>query len=159
MSSFDKVVKGACKPKAAPPKSKVCLTAQPSLARVLVTDSEPQCPPSTWTPSSLLLIPKTAQYTTCVRPLRRNLRNQTRLSVSTTEIASIYPTLTGTLTYHPEFHQVVFKALLTLHTIVRNGATDNILAYLSNGDILKLRNVSAPNWEGAPLLLRSPALR
>jgi hypothetical protein len=40
--------------------------------------------------------------------------------------------------------------LLTLHTIIRNGATDNILAYLSSGDVLKLKNVSAPNWEGVP---------
>ena len=42
--------------------------------------------------------------------------------------------------------------MLTLHTIIRNGSTDNILAYLSNGDVLKLRNVAAPNWEGAPFL-------
>ena len=45
--------------------------------------------------------------------------------------------------------QVVFKALLTLHTIIRNGATDNILAYLSNGDVLRLKNVAALHWEGA----------
>ena len=63
------------------------------------------------------------------------------------------------LTFHPSHHQVVFKALLTLHTIIRNGSTDNILAYLSNGDILRLKNVSAPNWEGAPLQkLRSPGV-
>ena len=43
MSSFDKVVKAACKPKAAPPKPKVCLTAQSSLAQVLATESEPHC--------------------------------------------------------------------------------------------------------------------
>lgn len=44
--------------------------------------------------------------------------------------------------------QVVFKALIVLHTMIRNGATDNILAHLSQGDVLKLRNVSGGNWEG-----------
>jgi hypothetical protein len=38
--------------------------------------------------------------------------------------------------------------LLTLHKIIRDGATDNILAYLSSGDVLRLKNVAAPNWEG-----------
>lgn len=33
--------------------------------------------------------------------------------------------------------------------MIRNGATDNILGYLSTADVLKLRNVSAGNWEGA----------
>jgi hypothetical protein len=46
--------------------------------------------------------------------------------------------------------QVVFKALLTFHTLIRNGSTNNILAYLSNGNVLKLNSVSTPNWEGAP---------
>jgi hypothetical protein len=49
--------------------------------------------------------------------------------------------------------QVVFKALLTLHTLIRNGATDNILAYLCNGDVLRLKNVSTPNWEGTTIIL------
>lgn len=44
--------------------------------------------------------------------------------------------------------QVVFKALIVLHTMIRNGATDNVLAYLSSSDVLRLRNVSAGNWEG-----------
>ena len=64
------------------------------------------------------------------------------------------------LTSHLLLRQVVFKALLTLHTIIRNGSTDNILAYLSNGDVLRLKNVSAPNWEGAPFrILRSPDVK
>lgn len=46
--------------------------------------------------------------------------------------------------------QIVFKALIVLHTMIRNGATDNILAYLSSSDVLKLRNVSSGNWEGEP---------
>lgn len=78
MSSFDKVVKGACKPKAAVPKSKVCLSVQPSLARVL-TDCVPRCLSSTWTPSSPPPGPKMAQCTTCVRPLRQKSRNPMRL--------------------------------------------------------------------------------
>lgn len=32
--------------------------------------------------------------------------------------------------------------------MIRNGATDNILSHLSSSEILRLRNVSAGNWEG-----------
>ena len=42
----------------------------------------------------------------------------------------------------------MFKALIVLHTMIRNGATDNILQYLSSSDVLKLRNVSSGSWEG-----------
>jgi len=45
--------------------------------------------------------------------------------------------------------QVVFKALIVLHTMIRNGATDNVLSYLSSSEVLRLRNVAAVNWEGA----------
>ena len=46
--------------------------------------------------------------------------------------------------------QVVFKALLVLHTMIRNGATDNVLSYLSSSDVLRLKNISAgAHWEGA----------
>lgn len=38
--------------------------------------------------------------------------------------------------------------MIVLHTMIRNGATDNVLGYLSTTDVLKLRNVSAGNWEG-----------
>jgi hypothetical protein len=44
--------------------------------------------------------------------------------------------------------QVVFKALIVLHTMIRNGSTDNVLGYLSSSDTLRLSNVSASNWEG-----------
>lgn len=44
--------------------------------------------------------------------------------------------------------QVVFKALIVLHTMIKNGATDNVLTYLSTEDVLKLRNVSDGQWEG-----------
>jgi len=44
--------------------------------------------------------------------------------------------------------QVVFKALIVLHTMIRNGATDNVLTYLSSSEVLRLRNVSTGNWEG-----------
>ncbi|KAH8110980.1 ANTH-domain-containing protein [Phellopilus nigrolimitatus] len=43
---------------------------------------------------------------------------------------------------------VVFKALIVLHTMIRNGATDNVLSYLSSDDVLKLRGVSTGHWEG-----------
>jgi hypothetical protein len=39
-----------------------------------------------------------------------------------------------------------FKALIVLHTMIRNGATDNVLTYLSSSEVL--RNVSTGNWEG-----------
>ena len=32
--------------------------------------------------------------------------------------------------------------------MIRNGATDNVLAYLSSDDVLRLRSVSAGHWEG-----------
>lgn len=45
-------------------------------------------------------------------------------------------------------NKVVFKALIVLHTMIRNGATDNVLSYLSSSEVLRLKNVSAGNWEG-----------
>jgi hypothetical protein len=50
----------------------------------------------------------------------------------------------------------VFKALLVLHTMIRNGATDNVLSYLSGSDVLRLRNITAGNWDG--MLLDFPHL-
>jgi len=44
--------------------------------------------------------------------------------------------------------QVVFKALIVLHTMIRNGSTDNVLTHLSSSEVLRLRNVAAGNWEG-----------
>ena len=32
--------------------------------------------------------------------------------------------------------------------MVRNGATDNVLQYLSSSDVLRLKNVAAGQWEG-----------
>lgn len=34
--------------------------------------------------------------------------------------------------------------------MIRNGATDNVLSHLSSSEVLRLRNVSAGNWEGDP---------
>jgi hypothetical protein len=45
--------------------------------------------------------------------------------------------------------QVVFKALIVLHVMIRNGSTDNVLGYLSNENSLRLKNVTSANWEGA----------
>jgi hypothetical protein len=44
--------------------------------------------------------------------------------------------------------QVVFKALIVLHTMIRNGATDNVLQYLSSSEVLRLKNVVGGQWEG-----------
>ncbi|KAF9778401.1 ANTH-domain-containing protein [Thelephora terrestris] len=98
MSSFDKVVKAACKPKAAVPKPKYL---------------------------------------------------DALIAATYSEDGSVHDVCKALA---PKFKEpnaiVVFKALLTLHKIIRDGATDNILAYLSSGDVLRLKNVAAPNWEG-----------
>ncbi|KDQ51032.1 hypothetical protein JAAARDRAFT_41495 [Jaapia argillacea MUCL 33604] len=98
MSGFDKIIKGACKPKAAPPKSKYL---DPILA-------------ATWSEDGA--------------------------------VGDVCKALS------PKFKEpnaiVVFKALIVLHTMIRNGATDNVLAYLSSTDVLRLRNVGGGHWEG-----------
>jgi hypothetical protein len=53
--------------------------------------------------------------------------------------------------------QVVFKALIVLHTMMRSGSTDNVLSYLSSHEVLHLRNVSAGQWEGAAFRARPPS--
>ncbi|KAI6024433.1 ANTH domain-containing protein [Pisolithus marmoratus] len=111
MSSFDKVVKLACKPKAAPPKTKYL---DPIIA-------------ATWSEDG-------AVYDVC-KALIPRLREPNAI--------------------------VVFKALIVLHTMIRNGSTDNVLSHLSSSEILRLRNISAGNnWEGyhAPQNLQHYAL-
>ncbi|KII87482.1 hypothetical protein PLICRDRAFT_43127 [Plicaturopsis crispa FD-325 SS-3] len=98
MSSFDKVVRLACKPKAAPPKAKYL---DPIIA-------------ATWSEDG-------AVHDVC-KALSPRFREPNAI--------------------------VVFKALIVLHHMIRNGATDNVLSYLSSSEVLRLRNVSAGNWEG-----------
>lgn len=98
MSSFDKVVKLACKPKPAPPKAKY-------LDAIIA---------ATWSEDG-------AVHDVC-KALAPRFREPNAV--------------------------VVFKALIVLHTMIRNGSTDNVLAYLSSSEVLRLRNVSAGNWEG-----------
>lgn len=46
-------------------------------------------------------------------------------------------------------NQVILKALLVLHSMIRQGATDNVLTFLSNNDVLRLKdNVGGQTWEG-----------
>ncbi|KAF8889325.1 ANTH domain-containing protein [Infundibulicybe gibba] len=110
MSSFDKVVKLACKPKAAPPKAKYL---DPIIA-------------ATWSEDG-------AVHDVC-KALSPRFREPNAV--------------------------VVFKALIVLHTMIRNGATDNVLSYLSSSEVLRLQNVSASNWEGyaAPENLQNYAI-
>ncbi|KAF5355356.1 hypothetical protein D9758_006098 [Tetrapyrgos nigripes] len=96
--SFEKIVKLACKPKAAPPKAKYL---DPIIA-------------ATWSEDG-------AVHDVC-KALSPRFREPNAI--------------------------VVFKALIVLHTMMRNGATDNVLSYLSSSEVLRLRNVSAGNWEG-----------
>ncbi|KAI0083855.1 ANTH domain-containing protein [Irpex rosettiformis] len=109
-SSFDKAVKGACKPKAAPPKPKYL---DPIIA-------------ATWSEDG-------AVHDVC-KALTPRFREPNAI--------------------------VVFKALIVLHTMIRNGATDNVLSYLCSSDILRLRNISAGHWEGynAPQNLQNYAI-
>lgn len=53
--------------------------------------------------------------------------------------------------------QVVFKALVVLHTMIRNGHTDNILNCIASSDILRLRHVANGERHGErsyPITLR-----
>ncbi|ESK97775.1 enth domain-containing protein [Moniliophthora roreri MCA 2997] len=110
MSSYDKVVKLACKPKPAPPKAKYL---DPIIA-------------ATWSEDG-------AVHDVC-KALSPRFREPNAV--------------------------VVFKALIVLHTMIRNGATDNVLSYLSSSEVLRLGNVSAGNWDGyaAPQNLQNYAL-
>ncbi|KAJ4473659.1 ANTH domain-containing protein [Lentinula aciculospora] len=110
MSSYDKVVKMACKPKAAPPKAKYL---DPIIA-------------ATWSDDG-------AVHDVC-KALSPRFREPNSV--------------------------VVFKALIVLHTMIRNGATDNVLSYLSSSEVLRLQNVSTGNWEGyaAPQNLQNYAV-
>lgn len=49
-----------------------------------------------------------------------------------------------------DVEQVVFKGLIVLHTMMRNGSTEGVLSYLSkgDGDMLRLRNIADAPWEG-----------
>ena len=54
--------------------------------------------------------------------------------------------------------QVVLKALIVLHTMIRNGHTDNILNYIASSDTLRLRQVSNGERHGErsyPITLRA----
>ncbi|KAF8493258.1 ANTH domain-containing protein [Russula emetica] len=110
MSSFEKVVKNACKPKPAPPKSKYI---DPIIA-------------ATWSDDGAI-------HDVC-RALAPRFREPNSI--------------------------VVFKALIVLHTMIRNGATDNVLQYLSSSEVLRLKNVVGGQWEGynAPTNLQHYAL-
>ncbi|KAF9078216.1 ANTH domain-containing protein [Rhodocollybia butyracea] len=110
MSSYDKVVKLACKPKAAPPKAKYL---DPIIA-------------ATWSDDG-------AVHDVC-KALSPRFREPNSV--------------------------VVFKALIVLHTMIRNGSTDNVLSYLSSSEVLRLSNVSAGTWEGytAPQNLQNYAV-
>lgn len=98
MSSFEKAVKGACKPKPMPPKAKYM---DPILA-------------ATWSEDG-------AVHDVC-RALIPRFRE---------------PNVT-----------VVFKALIVLHMMMRNGSTDNVLSYLSSSDVLRLKSIASVSWEG-----------
>ncbi|KAF8605957.1 ANTH-domain-containing protein [Ceratobasidium sp. AG-I] len=98
MSSFEKVVKLACKPKSAAPKAKYI---EPLVAATYADDGS---------------------------------------------IHDICKALA------PRFKEpnavIVFKALIVLHSMIRQGQTDNVLKYLASSDVLRLRNVTNGQWDG-----------
>lgn len=98
MTSYEKVVKLACKPKAAPPKAKYL---DPIIA-------------ATWDEGGAI-------HDVC-KALSPRFREPNAI--------------------------IVFKALIVLHTMIRNGSTDNVLGYLSGSQVLRLSNVSNGNWDG-----------
>ncbi|EJU03522.1 ANTH-domain-containing protein, partial [Dacryopinax primogenitus] len=98
MSSFDKIVRMACKPKAAPPKAKYLDPI------VMATYSDD------------------GSVGDIFKALAPRLREPNAV--------------------------IVFKALIVLHTMMRNGSTDNVLTYLAESDALRLRNVAQGQWDG-----------
>lgn len=54
----------------------------------------------------------------------------------------------------------MFKALLVLHTLIRNGGVDNVLRHVSSeSGSLKLKNVAAGgNWQGERVLRDAASL-
>nr|GAT53584.1 predicted protein [Mycena chlorophos] len=96
--SFEKLVKGATKPKAAPPKAKYL---DPIIA-------------ATWDEGGSI-------HDVC-KSLSPRFREPNAV--------------------------VVVKALIVLHTMIRNGSTDNVLSYLSGSQVLRLHNVTTGNWDG-----------
>lgn len=54
--------------------------------------------------------------------------------------------------------QVVLKALIVLHTMIRSGHTDNVLNYIAFSDILRLRQMANGERQGErsfPITLRA----
>ncbi|PWZ02124.1 ANTH-domain-containing protein [Testicularia cyperi] len=100
MSSYDKVVKGATKPKAGGIKPKYI---DPIIATTFATDGS-------------------------LQDVCRSLGNRLRDS---------------------NVH-VVFKSLVILHTMIRNGEVDNVLGHLaSDSGNIRLRNLASSSWSGA----------
>jgi hypothetical protein len=90
---------------------------------------------------------KMVQFTMSARHWRRAFVNQIRLYVFSLNLCLEDNELIRV--------QIVFKALIVLHTMIRNGATDNVLSYLSSSEVLRLQNVVGGNWEGQrPFLTR-----
>ncbi|PWN48452.1 ANTH-domain-containing protein [Violaceomyces palustris] len=99
MSTYDKVVKSATKPKPGPPKPKYI---DPIIATTFSSDGSLQ---------------------DVCKALGQRLRE---------------PNAT-----------VVYKALIVLHTMIRNGAVDNVLGYLATeASGLRLRSVNSGSWQG-----------
>ena len=134
MSSYDKVVKLACKPKAAPPKSKVTFTLWPwqcFSSNIIIV-------PVYWPYYSRYLV-RGRRYPRCVQSL---ISSHSRAQYHCALYWIIHLALSQPVL------QIVFKALIVLHMMIRNGATDNVLSYLSSSEVLRLRDISHGNWEG-----------
>ena len=135
MSSFEKVVKNACKPKPAPPKSKVCTPPCSYLPHPSASSQQYIDPiiAATWSEDGAI-------HDVC-RALAPRFREPNSIVSSLLLSSAVEPTCGLTP------RQVVFKALVILHTMTRNGAMDNVLQYLSSSEVLRLKNVVGGQWE------------
>jgi phosphatidylinositol-binding clathrin assembly protein len=132
MSSYDKVVKLACKPKAAPPKSKVTFALSP------------------WQCFSSNIVPVYWPYYSCYLVRGRRHPRCMQSLISSHSRAQYHCALYWIIhrALSQPVLQIVFKALIVLHMMIRNGSTDNVLSYLSSSEVLRLRDISHGNWEG-----------
>ncbi|WVF67385.1 hypothetical protein IAT40_002141 [Kwoniella sp. CBS 6097] len=127
--NYDKIVKLACKPKNAPPKAKYIECVMINLSVTMLT-----CPDSTQI---------------CMLTHNSGCFPSVLIAASYSDDGSLQDIIRSlSLRLREANAVVVFKALLTLHQMIRSGGTQQLLDALSRQDVLKLRNVQGNSWEG-----------
>ena len=146
--NFDKIVKLACKPKSAAPKTKVPFFS------VFWAVPRAHCVSSIWT----LLLPQPTVMTERSRKSVELSHQSYRKRMLSYVLIATVPRCSWTSRPVDFSEQVVFKALIVLHTMIRNGHTDNILNYIASSDTLRLRQVANGERHGErsyPIILRA----